>query len=332
MSRLTSPIDDPNHIVDRREIDQAFTSTDPTKKINEADHNFLISQQAEMSKPGEEAFKKGMESFFKDNSEVISPHFGKLMGIFTVEPSVADKVAVQNAKEEYIRQGNILKQTGKDPNSLNDPSSPNYFGKQLPRFQVDAAGALKDPNASYAIHDTQIANAAQHIKNIESSGGNYSAKGVDVIDKKTGAVDNAYGAYQVMGKNVGNWTQQYYGTRLTPREFLANKEAQDIVFEGQFGKYMKQYGPEGAARAWYAGEGGMNNLGATDANHKLTVAQYGYKFSAQRDGIQFVEPGMTPAEAAAKFPGQVIMTPDGVRLTAPGKKIVPPPPGASVSR
>lgn len=103
--------------------------------------------------------------------------------------------------------------------------------------------------------------AAQAIRTIEtgSAAGNYG-----IMGPLTASGDRAYGAYQVMGANVGPWTQKWFGQQLTPEQFLANSGAQDAVFNGQFGSYAAKYGPQGAARAWFGGEGGMNRLAAQD--------------------------------------------------------------------
>lgn len=101
---------------------------------------------------------------------------------------------------------------------------------------------------------------AQAIKDIESSGGNYGAMGPVT---KTG--DRAYGAYQVMGANVPDWTEQHYGKRLSPDEFLKNKDAQDAVFHGQFGSYVSKYGnPSDAASAWFTGRPIAHNNNDSD--------------------------------------------------------------------
>lgn len=117
------------------------------------------------------------------------------------------------------------------------------------------------------------------IGGIESLGsGDYNAVGPVT---KTG--DKAYGKYQVMGANIPQWTLAATGKSMTPQEFLANPQAQDAVFNKYFGSYVSKYGPEGAARAWFAGEGGMNNLGARDVNG-MSVGRYGQKF-AQAAGV-----------------------------------------------
>lgn len=108
---------------------------------------------------------------------------------------------------------------------------------------------------------------AQAIKDIESSGGNYGA-----IGPATRSGDQAYGAYQVMGSNVPDWTDKHFGQRLTPQEFLKNKEAQDAVFNGQFGGYVNKYGnPQDAASAWFSGRPMTHN---TSSDGHMSVPSY----------------------------------------------------------
>ncbi len=126
------------------------------------------------------------------------------------------------------------------------------------------------------------------------SGGRYDALG-PVIPKSG---DRAYGKYQVMGANIPQWTEETLGQRLTPQQFLTSKDAQEAVFNSKFGNYTQKYGPEGAARAWFAGEGGMN-----DPNRKdplgTTVAQYGQKFNA---GVAQQQPQQTAENDPAALP------------------------------
>ncbi|PTM61914.1 hypothetical protein C8P69_101587 [Phreatobacter oligotrophus] len=123
--------------------------------------------------------------------------------------------------------------------------------------------------------------AAQSIRTIESGSaeGNYSALG-----PVTNRGDRAYGAYQVMGENIPSWTERHYGQRLTPQQFLENREAQDAVFRGQFGQYMGRYGAEGASRAWFAGEGGMNRMARQDVNG-TSVSGYNSRFGQLYTGF-----------------------------------------------
>lgn len=94
-----------------------------------------------------------------------------------------------------------------------------------------------------------ISQWAAAIRKIESSGsGGYSALG-----PITSSGDRAYGAYQVMGNNVGPWTQKWLGDRMSPGEFLHNSGAQDRVFAGQFGSSVDRHGLEGGVRQWFTG-------------------------------------------------------------------------------
>jgi hypothetical protein len=96
-----------------------------------------------------------------------------------------------------------------------------------------------------------VADWAEAIARIESAGsGDYSAVG-----PVTGKGNRAYGRYQVMDFNIGPWTEQYYGRRLTPEEFLASPQAQDAVFSGAFGSSVERYGnPQDAASVWFTGK------------------------------------------------------------------------------
>lgn len=118
---------------------------------------------------------------------------------------------------------------------------------QLPRPQGLSNQALRDAIAA-----------------VESRGsGDYSAVG-----PVTRGGDRAYGRYQVMDFNIGPWTEQALGRRLTPQQFLADPQAQDAVFDHVFGKYVEQYGnPRDAASVWFSGRplsGNTSNDGFID--------------------------------------------------------------------
>lgn len=110
------------------------------------------------------------------------------------------------------------------------------------------------------------------ISSIES-GGNYREVGPAT---RTG--DRALGRYQIMSANIRPWSKEVLGREVTPQEFMANPQLQDAIFNGKFGSYVQKYGPEGAARAWFAGEGGMNDLNRRDSLG-TSVAGYANKFN-----------------------------------------------------
>lgn len=126
-----------------------------------------------------------------------------------------------------------------------------------------------DPVAGGASQPSPYAGA---ISSIESSG-NYQAVGPE-----TGSMGRALGKYQVMSANVGPWSKEVLGREVTPQEFIANPQIQDAIFNGKFGQYVDKYGPDGAARAWFAGENGMKNPNARDA-FGTTVDEYSRRFN-----------------------------------------------------
>lgn len=63
----------------------------------------------------------------------------------------------------------------------------------------------------------------------------------------------AIGKYQVMTANVGTWSEQVLGYRVSPAEFRNSPDIQERVVRGIFGGYVQKYGLRGALAAWYSG-------------------------------------------------------------------------------
>lgn len=91
----------------------------------------------------------------------------------------------------------------------------------------------------------------------KESGGSFS-----VVNRDSGAL--GYG--QVMPANVPSWTKEHFGRSLTPKQFLASKEAQLAVVNGQISKIVRQQLAAGykgdiairrAAAIWYSGQGNL---------------------------------------------------------------------------
>ncbi len=137
---------------------------------------------------------------------------------------------------------------------------------------------------------------ADAIASVES-GGNYSILGPETKG------DRAYGKYQIMGQNIGPWSKEVLGQEVSPQEFLANPQLQDAIFQGKFGQYVEKYGPEGAAKAWFAGERGMNNPNAKDVLG-TSVSGYGAKFMKALGGPSGGNPPASPQMAAGALPAQ----------------------------
>jgi hypothetical protein len=141
---------------------------------------------------------------------------------------------------------------------------------------------------------------ADAISSIES-GGNYREVGPD-----TGSMGRALGKYQVMSANVRPWSKEILGREVTPQEFISDPKLQDAIFEGKFGQYIEKYGPDGAARAWFAGEKGMKNPNARDVLG-TSVAEYSRRFNKAlgpdaRGAVEQFGPGQPEAMAFAEQP------------------------------
>lgn len=131
------------------------------------------------------------------------------------------------------------------------------------------AGAVEDkPMAAPAQVQPNYGDAIAKVE----SGGNYRAVG-----PTTGNGDRALGKYQIMSKNVGPWSKEVLGEEITPTQFMASPDLQDKIFQAKFGSYVDKYGPEGASKAWFAGEKGMNNPNAKDVLG-TSVSGYASKF------------------------------------------------------
>jgi hypothetical protein len=88
------------------------------------------------------------------------------------------------------------------------------------------------------------------------SGGNYSA-----IGPVTKSGDRAFGRYQVMGNNIGPWSEAALGRRVTTDEFLNNPQIQDQIARHRMQQYYDKYqDPREVASLWFSGRPMKNNF------------------------------------------------------------------------
>ena len=177
---------------------------------------------------------------------------------------------------------------------------------QMSLGSLGQSGQAPAPKPAMTLGGLGKGSASDAIAGIES-GGRY-----DALGPVTKSGDRAYGKFQVMGANIPEWTREALGQPLTAQQFLASPEAQEAVFAKKFGDYEKKYGPEGAARAWFAGEGGMN-----DPNRKdilgTSVSDYARKFNAAYEG---------GGQARAAQPAPVQVAQAGGQPTGPSRQQV----------
>lgn len=101
----------------------------------------------------------------------------------------------------------------------------------------------------------------------------------------------ALGRYQVMEGNVGPWTEQATGQRLTPEQFLASPQAQDAVANHIGGQYFDKYGPAGAASMWFSGR---PNAGANVSDGYVSAPGYVSRVLANMSKAPGADAGSAP--------------------------------------
>lgn len=144
------------------------------------------------------------------------------------------------------------------------------FGRVL-----EALGGSASPNTA------NTANAAPSpyrnaIAAIESRGsGDYNAVGP--THERLG---RALGRYQIMEANIAPWSKEAIGRSVSADEFMSSPQIQDQIFDHRFGQYVDRFGEEGAAQAWFGGEGGVGKVNRRDSLG-TTIGGYGQKFMSE---------------------------------------------------
>jgi hypothetical protein len=161
--------------------------------------------------------------------------------------------------------------------------------------RADGSG-LRAPDGSMGT-DQQIA-YRNGIAAIESDGsGGYEAVGATHEE-----YGRALGRYQIMEANIPQWSKAALGREVSVDEFMANPAIQDAIFDHRFGQYVEEHGEEGAARAWFGGEGGINNVNGSDVHGRLTIGDYGSTFVNNIGGGRRGSPA--PRQAVTVNPNQ----------------------------
>jgi hypothetical protein len=155
---------------------------------------------------------------------------------------------------------------------VNSPiATANNVARILPAANQNIpAGAtpLSLQNTPHVPTSADLTMYQQAISKIESGSfaGNYNTLGPTL---KNG--DYAIGRYQIMANNVPSWSQKYLGSQMTPSQLRADPNAQDAIFNGEFGSYVSKYGASGASSKWFTGSpypsGKADVLGTTDNSY-----------------------------------------------------------------
>ncbi|WP_434053891.1 MAG: hypothetical protein RDA78_03010 [Roseibium sp.] len=220
---------------------------------------------------------------------------GVASGLYLRQANNAEKAGREGASEAFNSIMSAFGSGGGDTASVPSGSGVSFSG-EIPAADLETDPVNRRINQGFAAFggDEGGANYADAIASIESAGsGDYAA-----IGPETGK-GRAYGRYQVMGFNVGPWTEQHYGKRLSPDEFLASPEAQDAVFNGEFGSYVQKYGnPQDAASMWFTGKPAAEGADRADVNG-MTGSGYVDKFNkALGTQTASLNPALVPQQPA----------------------------------
>lgn len=160
------------------------------------------------------------------------------------------------------------------PKGLEDYVDKKYGDKPLMgKYDINVVQNVPGVGQSQNPKDDTIGKTMQAIAGIESS----EAKDPYKLQSKATRGDRAYGKYQIMGNNIGWMSKEALGRKVSKEEYMNNPEIQEQIARYQINKLIKKYGPEGAARAWFAGEGGMNKMNRKDA-YGTSVKGYSNRF------------------------------------------------------
>lgn len=148
-------------------------------------------------------------------------------------------------------------------------------------YNPSTAGAGYNPVSTSG--NFKVEQYRKSIRMIESGSfaGNYQAKGPVITNKNSRYFgDRAVGAYQVMSRNIPQWSKEALGRQLTTEEFLANPKLQDAIFDFQFNKSIVKYGSASdAASVWFTGRPASNKKAQNSSDGHTTGNQYVTRFN-----------------------------------------------------
>ena len=114
------------------QINGAYSKGD----LNYAARNRLLKDFQDDRGPGGEALAKDRTDFFRNFASTIDPGRDQATG---AGASALGSQKIGEAQQEARRMEGVLRSQGKDPHSLYDPKSPDYFGNSVTRFRPTLA-------------------------------------------------------------------------------------------------------------------------------------------------------------------------------------------------
>jgi hypothetical protein len=163
----------------------------------------------------------------------------------------------------YLMQSKQLEESGED---IKKNKVPTDTGATTMRYAPSEAGSPEESDALKAVNSAASGSPSMGEILAPAVAGRETGGLKDPYHNvtSTGTGHNVYGKYQVEDINIAPWSSQILGKPMTAREFLNDPNAQETIAKSKLNEYAGKYGMAGAARAWLAGEGGMNNPRAHD--------------------------------------------------------------------
>jgi hypothetical protein len=234
--------------------------------------------------PGMDA---GLFDLLVTGSDNVTAALARVRGMTQAEADAAGQLDRQwnnlITTSKRAGQSTVLKALSTDQQDLKSAAGviDKIFGSHLAdHFSADPVNNSNTPVSNNPAASSDPNGYRSAIASIESRGsGGYAAMG-----PVTRSGDRAYGKYQIMGNNIGPWSQAALGRQITPQEFMASPELQDKIFDHRFGQYVKQFGnPQDAASAWLTGRPLSTGANARD-QFGTSGAAYAQRFTAALPG------------------------------------------------
>jgi hypothetical protein len=118
------------------QINRAYASQNPKEQISFAARNRLLKELQEDKSPDGQTLAKARGDFFRNFASTIDPGRDQSTG---AGASALGSQKIGEAQAEARRMEGVLRSQGKDPHSLYDPKSPDYFGNTVTKFRPTLA-------------------------------------------------------------------------------------------------------------------------------------------------------------------------------------------------
>lgn len=161
----------------------------------------------------------------------------------------------QERKQKSLDHAHKMQQIIQGLGDFNANPDPEFdYLKKAERYAHQALQANNGAVARLANNKPKVtykpvgtSNVSEFINAIaqQESSGNYGA-----VNSSSGAL----GKYQIMPANIPSWSREILGYSISPQQFLNTPSLQDQIAQAKLTNYYNQYGPKGAASAWFSGQ------------------------------------------------------------------------------